>query len=130
MGEGVRVFILEVVLQIVYVEVAIGEGLPGCNVEVTNDLVDANVSLEAASFLALLIEVLGIVLALALLDTLAAAERPRDRGVRITDFIAGIAASGFLCAGWGGSAKAVSAVSRVEMCSFVFVPLVIISWDP
>jgi hypothetical protein len=44
--------------------------------EVSNDLVDANAALETASLLSLLVEMLGVVFALALLDTLAATKRP------------------------------------------------------
>jgi hypothetical protein len=44
--------------------------------EVSNDLVDANAALETASLLSLLVEMLGVVFALALLNTLAATKRP------------------------------------------------------
>jgi len=58
--------------------IAIGEGLSRRNVEVSNDLVYFDAALEAAPFLALRIEVFGIVLTLALFNTLTATERPRD----------------------------------------------------
>lgn len=74
--EGVRVLVLEKVLQIVYMQVAVGERFSGGNVEVSNDFVYANAAIETASFLALLVEMLSVVFAFALLDTLAATERP------------------------------------------------------
>lgn len=76
MGEGMRVLVLEVVLEVVHVHVASGERLSGSDVEVSDDLVDSNATLETASLLSLLVEVLGVVFALALLNALAAAKRP------------------------------------------------------
>jgi hypothetical protein len=76
MREGMRVLILEVVLQIVDVQVAVRERLSGGDVEVSYDLIDADTALETASFLALLVEVLGVVFALALFYALAAPKRP------------------------------------------------------
>jgi hypothetical protein len=57
-------------------EVAVGEGLSGGNVEVSDDLVDLDATLQATSLLALLIEMFGVVLSLALLDALTTAKRP------------------------------------------------------
>lgn len=51
--ERVRVLVLEVIFQVVHVQVAVGEGLSGGDVEVSNDLVDLDATLETASFLAL-----------------------------------------------------------------------------
>jgi hypothetical protein len=75
-GKGVRVFVLEVVLEVVHVHVAVGEGLSGSDMEVSDDLVDSNATLETAALLSLLVEVLGIVFALTLLNALSATERP------------------------------------------------------
>jgi hypothetical protein len=75
-GKGVCVLVLEVVLEVVHVEVAVREGLPGGDVEVANDFVDLDAALEAASLLTLFVKVLGVVFALALLYTLATTERP------------------------------------------------------
>lgn len=76
MGKGVRVLILEVVLEIVDVQVAVGEGLSRSNVEVSDDLVDTDTALKTTSFLALLIEMFGVVLSLALFDSLSTAKGP------------------------------------------------------
>jgi hypothetical protein len=45
-------------------------------VEVSDDFVDSNAALETAALLSLLVEVLGVVFALALLYALSATERP------------------------------------------------------
>jgi hypothetical protein len=74
--ERVRIFVLEVVLEVVHVHVASRERLSRRNVEVSNDLVDTNAALETASLLSLLVEVLGVVFTLTLLDTLATTKRP------------------------------------------------------
>jgi hypothetical protein len=76
MGEGVRVFVLEVVLEIVNVHIAIRKRLSGRDVEVSDDLVNSDATLETAALLSLLVKVLGIVFALALLNALSATERP------------------------------------------------------
>jgi hypothetical protein len=44
--------------------------------EVSDDLVDADAAFQTAAFLALLVEVLGVVFALALFYALAAPKRP------------------------------------------------------
>lgn len=74
MCESMGVFVLEVVLEIVYVQVAIRVRLSGRNVEVANDLVDLDATLKTASLLALSVEVFRIVFALALFDALATTE--------------------------------------------------------
>jgi hypothetical protein len=74
-GKGVCL-IFEVVFQVVHVHVAVGEGLSGSDMEVSDDLVDSNATLETAALLSLLVEVLGIVFALTLLNALSATERP------------------------------------------------------
>ena len=95
MGERVPDGRFPVVLKVVHVHVAIAEALAGGNVEVANDLVDAQAAFDAAAFAALLVQTLGVVLALALLDVLATAEGPRGLRVRLADFVARLAASGF-----------------------------------
>lgn len=75
-GKGVRVLVLEIVLEIVYMEIAVGERLSWRNVEVSNDFVYTNAALETASLLALCIEVLSVVLTFTLLDALTAAKGP------------------------------------------------------
>jgi hypothetical protein len=127
MRKSMRILILEVVVQVVYVHVAVRERLSGGNVEVTDNLVDPNATLETASLLSLGVEVLRIVLALALLHTLTSTERPRYRGVCVTNIVAGVTATGLDCVGRGGCAVAVSAVIRGEVFRFVFVPGVLLA---
>jgi hypothetical protein len=106
----------------VYVHVASRERLSGSNVEIADNLVDFDASLETASFLSLSVEVFGIVLALALLHALTTTKRPRYRGVCVADIVAGITAAGLDCAGRGRCAVAVSAVIGGKVFGFVFVP--------
>jgi hypothetical protein len=120
--KSMRVLVLEVVVQVVYVHVASRERLSGGNVEIADNLVDFDASLETASFLSLSVEVFGIVLALALLHALATTKRPRYRGVCVADIVAGITAAGFGCVGRGRCAVAVSAVIGGKVFGFVFVP--------
>ena len=95
-GEGVADRGVEVVVQIVYVHVAIAEAAPGRDVEVADDLVDAQVAFDAAPFAPLLVETLTIAFAFALLDAFAATEGPAVGGVGFADIVAGVAAAGFL----------------------------------
>jgi len=85
--------------------------------EVSNDLVHAQAALDAAALMSLLFQLLGVVFALALLDTLALAECPRSFSVRIPDLIASLAAAGLLGVVRGVGAVARSAVRWVEMGS-------------
>lgn len=113
--------VLEVVLEVVNVHVAVGERLSGRNVEVSDDFVDTDVSLQAASLPALLVEVLGVVLTFTLFHTFAATKRPRDGGVGITDFVAGVAAAGLDRVRGRGCAETFTAVVGVEMRGFIGV---------
>lgn len=74
--ESMRIFVFEVVFQIMHVHVAVGERLSGSDMEVSNDLVDTDATFETASFLALLVKMLCVVLPLALFDTLSTTEGP------------------------------------------------------
>lgn len=85
-----------VVLEVVNVHVSVAEATARGKVEVSDDLVDTQVTLDTAALLALLLQSLGVVLARALLDVLALTESPRSLRVRLSDFLAGVAASGFL----------------------------------
>lgn len=78
MGEwmSTRNWGIEVVLEIVNVHVAIAETASWGNVEVSNDLVHAESSLNSAAFFSLRIEPLSIVFPLTLLDTLSLAKCP------------------------------------------------------
>lgn len=70
--------VLEVVLQVVDVEIAVRERFSRSDVEVTDDFIDSNSTFNTATFLALCVQVFGIVFTLALLDALAATEGPGD----------------------------------------------------
>jgi hypothetical protein len=94
MCESVASLILEEIFQIVHMQVPVRERLSRRNVKVSNDLVDANATLNAATFPTLLVEMFGVVFALALLDTLAATEGPGNGGVGIADLVARVAAAG------------------------------------
>ena len=128
-GEGMRIFVLEVVLEVMYVKIAIGEGLSRSNVEVSNNLVHLDVALETASLLALLVEMLGVVLAFTLLNALATTERPRYGGVRIAYFVAGVAAVSLLCIGGSWSAVAFAAVVGGKVGCFVLVSAAGVSFE-
>jgi hypothetical protein len=107
-------------------QISIRETLSRGNVEVSDNLVDRDGTFESTPFLTLCVKVFGVVLALALFDAFAAAERPGDRGVGFADFVAGVAASGFdACGGWR-SAVAFAAVGGVEMLGVVFVSMIIL----
>lgn len=67
---------IEIVVQVVYVHVAVAETPSGGDVEVPDDFVDAEGAFYAASFFALGVEAFGVVFALALGYVLAAAEGP------------------------------------------------------
>jgi len=64
----------KVVLQVMYVHVAIAKTLAGCEVEVSNHFVDTDATLDTTSLAPLLVQVLAVVFPLALLDILAAPE--------------------------------------------------------
>ena len=130
MGEGMRILVLEVIFKVMYMEIAIGEGLSRGNVEVSNDLVHLDVALETASLLALLVEMLSVVLAFTLLDALATTERPRYGGVRIAHFVAGVAAVSLLCIGGGWSAVAFAAVVGGKVGCLVLVSAASVSFEP
>lgn len=82
----------EIVFQVMHMHVAIAERLARGEMEVAHDLVDANTSLNAASFPALLVQVFRVVFPIALFYILATAERPGDAGISVADFSASVAA--------------------------------------
>jgi hypothetical protein len=59
-----------------HVHVTVRKTLSRGKVEITNDFVHANPAFNAAAFLTLFVEVLGIVFALTLFDTFATSKRP------------------------------------------------------
>jgi len=121
MRERMRLRTTKVILQIMHMRLSITEALSGREVEVANDLVDADAAFDPAAFTALRVELFAVVFALALLNIFAAAEGPGDGGVGFADFGAGVAAAGFYGVGRGGGAVALAAVFGVEVGRFVFV---------
>lgn len=87
---------LPVVLEVVDVHVSVAEGAARSQVEVSNDFVHAEATLNAAALPALLLQLLGVMLARALLDVFSLTERPRGLRVRFSDFLASVTAAGLL----------------------------------
>jgi hypothetical protein len=88
---------VKVVVQIVYVHVAIAETPSWSNVEVPNDLVDSKTSFNPASFLSLGIQSLRVVLALTLLYILSTAESPGNTGISFSNLVASVTTARLLC---------------------------------
>lgn len=109
-----------VVLEVVDVHVSVAEAAAGGDVEVTNDLVHTQPTIDTATFVALGLEVLGVVFPFALLDALAGTKSPGGLGVRFTDLVAGVAASGLLRVVRWACAVARAAVVGVQMSSGLF----------
>jgi hypothetical protein len=95
--------------------VASAETLAGGEMEVSDNLVDANLAFNAASFVLLRIELFGVMLPLALFDILTTSKRPLDGGVSLTDFVASLTASRFLGVLRGGCTIARTTVLRIQM---------------
>jgi hypothetical protein len=106
---------LPVVLQIVHVHVAVAETAAGGKVEVANDLVDTQATLDTAALLSLLVQLLGIVLALALLDILSPAKGPRGLRVGLADLVTGLTAAFLLRVGRRRGTVATSTVLGVQV---------------
>lgn len=111
----VRELEVEVVLQVVRVHVAAGEAAAGGDVEVADDLVDAQDALDAAAFAALGVDARCVTLPFALLDVGALAKGPILGCVGFAHFVAGVAAALLDGVGEGVGAAAVAAVVRVEV---------------
>ena len=120
-GEGVFLCRPKVLVQVVHVHLCTREGLSRRDVEVSDDLVDAQVPRDIAPFLAHRVETLSVVFSLTLLDALAFAERPADGGVRFANILARIATALGLFGSW--RAVAFSAVAGVEVFGSVFVKI-------
>jgi hypothetical protein len=122
-GEVVRLALggVPVVLQIVNVHVAAAEASSRSKVEVANNLVHAQATLNAATFLTLSIQLLSIVLALTLLDALSTAKGPRRLGVGFTNFVTSLAAAGLSGIRRGLSTVAATAVGGIEVGGSIIV---------
>jgi hypothetical protein len=110
---------IEVVIEIMYVHVAIAETPPRGDMEVANNLVDSKASFYPTPFFPLRIQPLSIVFTLALLDVLTTPESPGGRGVRLPNFFAGIATARFLRIGWRIRTIASTTVGWIKMCRLV-----------
>ena len=111
---------IEVVIEIMNVHISVAETPPWRNVEVSNDLIDTNSSLYAASFLALGIQSLAVVFALALLYIFSSSKGPRLAGICLSNFVTGVTTAGFLCSRGSGCAITCTAVLRIQMRRLIF----------
>lgn len=94
----------------------------GSNMEISGNFVHTKNSFNAASFMPLLVNALGIAFVDTLGNVFAAAKSPVLLGIGITDFITSVAASWLLCGGGCRNAVTVSTVVWVEMCGrFLFL---------
>lgn len=118
---------IEVVIQVVYVHGAVAETAPGCDMKVADHLIDPEAALDAAPLLALLVEALGIMFTLALLDVFAAAKGPRHGRVGFPHFFARIAAACFGGIGGSGRAVAVSAVGGIKVDGYAVFGVAVVS---
>ena len=64
------------VVEIMHVHVAVAETSSRCNMEISNDLIDADPAFDPATLLSLRIQSLPIMFTLALLDILTSPESP------------------------------------------------------
>lgn len=87
--------------------------------EVPCNLVHTKNSFNAASFMSLLVNALGIAFVDTLGNVLAATKGPVLLRVGITNFITSVAASWLLCGGGCRNTVTVSTVVWVEMCGRV-----------
>jgi hypothetical protein len=110
---------VEVIVQIVYVHVAVAETPSRCNMEVAYDLVYANTPLNTASFISLRVQALCIVFSLALLHILPSSKCPGHTGICLSYFVTGIAAASLLCIAGRVGAVTATAIFRVQMRSFL-----------
>ncbi len=103
----------KVIFQIMHMHLSVAETLPRREMEVSDDLIDADAAFNAAAFAALLVELFTVVFPLALLDVFATPEGPGGRGVGVANFRAGVAAPGLRSGGGGGRAVAAAAVGGI-----------------
>ena len=94
---------------------SVAEGLPGGDVEVSDDFVDAETAFYATPLVPGLVQMFAVVFSFTLFDALAAPKSPADCSVGVADLVAGVAAAGFLHGGGGGGSVAASAVGWAEV---------------
>jgi len=112
---------LPVVLEVVNMVVAVAEASTGGKVEVSYNLVDPESAFDAAAFRLLFHQLLGIVLALTLLDVLPATKGPASPSVRLPDLLASVAAALLLRIGRRVGTVAPATVVGVEMGSYLIL---------
>jgi hypothetical protein len=110
---------IEVVIEIMYVHVAIAEASPWCDMEVANDFVDSKASLYPTPLPPLRVQSLSIMFALALLDIFTTPESPGDRGVRLPNFITSIATAWFLRIRRRICTIASTTIGWIKMCRLI-----------
>ena len=117
MGERVTAcnWCIKKVLEVVDVHVAIAETASWSNVEISNDLVDSDSSLNTASFFALLVESFAVVFPFALLHAFALSESPGNAGVCLSNFLASVTTSLLRRTRWGSCTVATSTVVVSEV---------------
>src|ERR1700761_9174420 len=93
-------FVLEIVFKIVNVNIAVAKRLSRGEVEVSDHFVNPDAAINTAAFLALSVQSFSVMFAGALLHVLSASKRPGDCGIRISDFITGVATSFLLARFW------------------------------
>jgi len=112
---------IPVVLKIVNMHVAAAEASSGGEMEVTNDLVHAQASLNAATLVTLSVQLLAIMLAFTLLNALTTAKGPRSLGIGLANFVTSLTTSGLLSIGRRLSTIAATAVGGVEVVGGIIV---------
>jgi hypothetical protein len=114
-------FVFEVVVQVVDVDIAIAERFPRSKVEVSSYFVYPDASFNAATFLALSIKPLSIMLSRTLFHVLASTKGPRYLSVGISDLVASITTPGFGCVFRCRCTIALSTVTRIQMNSVILM---------
>jgi len=110
---------IKVIVQIVYVHIAIAETSPRCDMEVTHHLVHPDISLNTASFISLSVQSLCVMFSFALLHILTASKSPRHTSICLSYFVASITTAGLLCVWRRVCAVTTAAIIRIQMWSLV-----------
>ena len=110
-----------VVLQIVNVHISVAEASAGGEMKVANNFVHLQETINTAALSALLLQSLGVVLALALLKGSTATKGPRNLRVSLADFLAAVAAAGLLDVVRRRGTTAIATVAGIQVLGRVFV---------
>ena len=120
MGHGVPLLLreiahIDIVVEIMEVHKTICDAAAGSDVEVANDFVDTENTLNATAFFALGIKTLTIPFLRALLDIFSFLKGPRVLGISITHFFTRIATPWFTGIGRGWRSTAFAAIVWVQV---------------